>query len=526
MLNRQLLEQAKAEYDSGNYSGALRGYYECLREPGDSFGPGEHGLVYHMLGNCLVKMRNFKDASNAYEKALQDPDYDNLTAVHSNYGLALSSLGDYRKAIEQFELVLKDPSYKTPYKTYSGMGNAYMQLGDFASAGTAFRNAAVDERNPTPVKALLNLGVCFMGLNRPGDAIETYKAIFEFNPDPETLSKTYANLGQAYVAQGSMKDAVEAFENALRDDNYELSEAAQADYLKASRPQPLHDDSGIDAIGDSTDVMGFSGIVGAVNPPEEVPFEDDEMLGAGIPAADKSGFFTLPDEGPDNLSVLLEQGGIKKRRRGLRVLLVIVIILLLLVVAGGVLFWQGFGFPSQQQTIQDLFSKNAAGQDASDCWIATSDAEQAARIGKIMESVAKTDNISIDYLEPGMMESEAIVTATLPEGGTVRYDITMVRDFSSLTRWIGWKVNSVEFAMPSTQDSLSVTSTSSGESGAGVDDVSAAPAADNAAQQPAADAAAQQPAADATAQQPAADAAAAPAEQPAADAAAAPAEGN
>ena len=146
MLNQDLLDQAKAAYDSGNYAGALRGYYTLLKEQKANFEPGEAGLVYHMLGNCLVKMRSFDDAEKAYKKALEDTDYENLTAVHSNYGLALTSTGEYRKAIEQFELVLKDPTYKTPYKTYSGLGNAYLQLGDYASAGTAYRNAAVDDR--------------------------------------------------------------------------------------------------------------------------------------------------------------------------------------------------------------------------------------------------------------------------------------------------------------------------------------------------------------------------------------------
>lgn len=475
------------------------------------FEPGEAGLIYHMLGNCLVKMRSFTDACKAYEKALLDTSYDNLTAVHSNYGLALTSLGEYRKAIEQFETVLKDPTYKTPYKTYSGLGNAYMQLGDFASAGTAYRNAAVDDRNPAPVKALLNLGVCFMGLNRPADAIETYKAIFEFNPDRETLCKTYANMGQAYVAQNLMPQAVEAFENALRDESYELSDAAQADYLKATAATARHDDSGIDMIGHSDIPMTFDPAVDEQpygGAPDETPFASDAVYGDGIPSADDTGFFTLPEDGPDDLSVLLQQNNLKKPRRKGKVVLVIVIIILALLVAAGVLFWQGFGFPSQETTIQSMFEKNAAGEDVSDCWIAVSDDEEAAKIAKIMNSVAPTSNISIDYLEKGMMESDAIVTATLPEGGTVRYDISLARDFSSPISWIGWKVNGIEFAFPSMQDDMAAASTS-----AGADQPMEQQGDEAAAQAPAETPAAEQPAEAPAAEQPAE--AEAPAEQPA-----------
>ena len=482
MLNQDLLDQAKAAYDSGNYAGALRGYYTLLKEQKANFEPGEAGLVYHMLGNCLVKMRSFDDAEKAYKKALEDVEYENLTAVHSNYGLALTSTGEYRKAIEQFELVLKDPTYKTPYKTYSGLGNAYLQLGDYASAGTAYRNAAVDDRNPTPVKALLNLGVCFMGLNRPADAIETYRAIFEFNPDAEMRSKTYANMGQAFVAQGDMESAVAAFEKAIEGD-YELSEAAQADYLKASSsptPEVRADDRGVDVMGGYPGIDDFSHAYDPMDTRGDVPFEAEATYGDGIPSADDTGFFTLQDEGPDDLAVLLEQTNQRKpKRRGLRVLLTIIIIVLALIIGGVVLFWQGFGYPSQQATIEQLFDLNAAGEDATGCWITPSSDEDKAKINKIMNSLAKTDKYTIDYLEKGMMESEALVTATLPDGGTMRYDISLSRDFSHIPGIISWKVNGIEFAFPSTQNSLS--SSGSEVTDADADEAASAEATDEAA---------------------------------------------
>lgn len=480
MLNQDLLDQSKAAYESGNYAGALRGYYSLLKEQSATFDPGEAGLVYHMLGNCLVKMRSFDDAEKAYKKALEDTAYDNLTAVHSNYGLSLTSSGEYRKAIEQFEMVLKDPTYKTPYKTYSGLGNAYMQLGDYASAGTAYRNAAVDDRNPAPVKALLNLGVCFMGLDRPADAIETYRAIFEFNPDAETRSKTYANMGQAFVAQGDMESAVASFEKAL-DGDYELSDAAQADYFKA-KSAPAHsavgDDRGVDVMGGYPGLDDFTREYEPFeNEAADEPFEAASTLGDGIPSADDTGFFTLPDEGPDDLSILLEQSNMRKpKRRGLRIVLAIVIVVLVLAIGGGVLFWQGFGYPSQTATIEKLFDLNAAGEDATECWISPTSEEDEAKIDKIMNSLAKTDKYVIDYLEKGTMESNALVTATLPDGGTIRYEISLARDFSHLTGIIGWKVTGIEFAFPATQNSLE--DTGSAVTDASEDDAAAADVSD------------------------------------------------
>ena len=464
MLNTQTLENAKSAYASKKYEEALRGYYDCIKQSAGQFDPGEAGLLYHMLGNCLIKMHNYKDASDAYGKALMDSGYDSLTSVHSNYALALSSLGDYRGAIEQFENVLRDPSYKTPYKTYNGLGNAYMQLGDFASAGTAFRNAAVDESNPQPVKSLLNLGVCFMGLDRPNDAVETYKAIFEFNPDQQTLNKTYANMGQAYVAMGRMTEAREAFESAIKDGSYQLSEAASADYMRSLTPQStVLDDSGIDVMGDPMGAPAyeeFSPMDQQMVADNQASIQDEETLGAGIPSADDTGFFTLPDDGPDDLAILLEQTNGKKKRKG-RVALVIVIVLLLLIAGAGVAFWQGYGFPTQESTVRSLFEQNAAGEDTTNCWITVSSDDDKAKIAKAMNGVAKTSDIAIDYSEQSMLSSEMIVTANLSGGGSVRYDITLARDFGSIIGSVGWKVSGIELAPKSTNDSSSTSTAGS-----------------------------------------------------------------
>ncbi len=482
MLDTQTLENAKSAYAQKNYEEALRGYYDCIKQSSGQFDAGEAGLVYHMLGNCLIKMHNYKDASDAYSKALLDESYDSLTSVHSNYALALSSTGNYQEAIAQFEKVLLDPSYKTPYKTYNGMGNAYMQLGDFASAGTAFRNAAVDESNPQPVKSLLNLGVCFMGLNRPSDAVETYKAIFEFSPDQQTLNKTYANMGQAYVAMGQMTQARESFENAIKDGSYQLSEAASSDYMRSLTPKsadvyPLpdnsstdysspsstqsyqHDDSGIDVLNDdSLDSMSYDDLPADQKLVEDnkTSIQEEDTLGAGIPSADDTGFFTLPDEGPDDLQVLLDQTNAKPKRRG-RKLLIVLIILLIIAIGGGVAFWLGYGFPTQTSTVQQLFKQHEAGEDTTSCWITTSNDDDKAKIAQTMNGVAKTSDISIDYTEQSMLSSEVIVSAKLAKGGTVRYDIKLSRDFKNPLDLVGWKISSIQLAPKSTSDSSSTT---------------------------------------------------------------------
>ena len=72
-----------------------------------------------------------------------------------------------------------------------------------------------------------------MALGRPEDAVSVYNSTFQYNMEPEFKNRLNANLGQAYVACGQMQKAVNAFEDAIRDKSYKLSDSASVDYQRA-----------------------------------------------------------------------------------------------------------------------------------------------------------------------------------------------------------------------------------------------------------------------------------------------------
>lgn len=72
-----------------------------------------------------------------------------------------------------------------------------------------------------------------MALDRPMDAIASYESALQFDMKPETRNKIFANMGQAYVADGKMEKAVRAFESALADKTYVFNDAANVDYQRA-----------------------------------------------------------------------------------------------------------------------------------------------------------------------------------------------------------------------------------------------------------------------------------------------------
>ncbi len=135
--------------------------------------------------------------------------------------------------MRHFENAVSNDAYEAPYKSYMGMGNALSSWANRLKRAWRFREAALEEANPDPTKALLNLGVCFMALNRPADAVASYESALQFDMSNETRNKLYASLGQAYVACGQMEKAVEAFERAIADKTYYLSDSASVDYQRA-----------------------------------------------------------------------------------------------------------------------------------------------------------------------------------------------------------------------------------------------------------------------------------------------------
>jgi tetratricopeptide (TPR) repeat protein len=451
-------EQAKIAYDSGDYAQALRGFYVCLKEDYETFEPGDAGLVYHRLGNCLIKLRSYNEAAATYRKALEDPDYHDKAAVQANLGMALVGLGNHEEAVKSFRAALEDPNYETPYRAQMGLGGAYMKLGMIVDAGTAYRNAALDENNPNPVKALINLGACFMALDRPKDAVEAYLAALDFKAAGTTLNKTYANLGQAYVAMGRYQEATAAFQDALRDGSYTLSAAAQADYQRAEAMlsgDPLADGDHLPIEGREYPMSGLDtpaadNLYGdyPVNSHEttDASFSGDQMYygGGNVPLASDTGFFTATDDDLINMSKRQMAKERKLRHTGLKVFLGVVILLALLLGGAVFAYTQGIGYPSQETVIENLFKAHTAGEDVTPYWV-SSDTEGTHTINRIMDMIAVTDSISIDYLSRRMTDSEAVISAHLPEGGTLRYDVTLARDM------LGWKVNGIELVFASQQ---------------------------------------------------------------------------
>lgn len=445
-MNNELFEWAYGQYEQKAYQEALGAFTDCLQDPVAEFAPGEIGLLYHQIGNCLVKLKNPAEAIHAYTQATADMAYGALGTVQCNLGMAYASLRDYENAVRCFQAAVDDLDYPTPHKAYSGMGNALMKLGKSAEAGIAFREAALDESNPDPTKALLNLGVCFMALNRPADAVASYESALQFDMESGTRNKLYASLGQAYSACGEYSYAVDAFENALADRTYALSDSAAVDYQRAvaavaqgaaeaTQALPIADMSGLDV-----DVDGNMYPADEYDYDSEDPFYYDEPYDEenypGYIEAEGQGediFFNASDEELEKWSKDMAKKDRKRRNVGLKILVFIIVLIIAACGAAVFGYTQGYGYPTQQMVVEQLFADpEAARAEVFAEGISSED------IDSMLGPLVQDANAEIDGVNQSMSESTAFVTATTPEGGDVTYKVSMVRDM------IGWKISSVE----------------------------------------------------------------------------------
>lgn len=445
-MNQQAYEAGKNAYKQGDLATAVA-QLTAAKAPGEV-----SGAIDHLLGNCLMKLGRFSEAANSYADALRDVNYGHSGALACNRGRALIAAGKPQEAIASLTLAVKDEGYATPYKAYTALGNAYMRVGNVRDAGVAYRNAAIDEKNPDPSFALRSLGGCFMQMGRAVDAVEAYRTALDFSSPQSSKNAIYGDLGLAYVAANRMAEAVDAFNRATADGSYTLRPEAQAAYDAAKKAVSAITDGGPSETDAFLAAAGY-GTGAAID-----PLDPTGQTGEFMPSPEDTGFFSVKEEdlvAQDKKARKERKVRRKKSHRGLKVFLTILIILLIAAGAAGFAYYKGYGFPTQQSVVEDLFEAGASGKDISPYLESGLSSEERTQIKSLLPT--GSSSVSIDGLDKSMSKSTVMATATLSAGGEQSYKISLVRD------GVTWKVKSIApvYASGDGKDtSVSDTSTS------------------------------------------------------------------
>ncbi len=461
-VDQQKFAEAQQAYDAADFRTAAKLFLSSAGK-----GPDGNGAAYHMAGNALMRLRRYADAVTVYGHALRDGAYERHGAVQANLGTAYAALGEYSEAAVAYEAALADPGYPTPYKAYQGMASALMERQRVEEAAVAYRKAALDEGNPDPGKALVNLGLCFMALRRPADAAEAYKAALGFDTY-QGRGKALSNLGMAYVAMGEHDEAVRAFEKATELHGYQLPASAQAAYeaaLEATRPttktiegwetgeMPAIEMGEAPGGWDTTELMALTGAAAGVGVtyadagPAEDPGVAGDPIDADVAAAAAAALGFGDDTAVnDFFSMTEEQMKVRDREarkaqrqtRGsggwIRTAVIAAIVVLLAGAALGALYWFGFGWPTQQATVEGLLVAYGKGEAVEKYWVAVPEKD----VAKEMAKVPPVKEYTVDAVNRDTGTSTVSVTVTPEKGAPLHYTVTLQRE------GVGWKVTGVE----------------------------------------------------------------------------------
>ncbi len=444
-MNQEAFQAGKEAYVKEDYATAIA-RLKSAKTPGEV-----NGALNHMLGNAYMRLRMFNEATLAYQDALADETYNKRGAIYANYGRALAGTGHTDEAIAALEAAVSDPIYDGHYKAQVLLGKIFEKQGKIREAGAQYRNAAIDENNPDPSVSLLALGRCFMNLGRPIDAIEAYRTALDFSTESASQAQIYADLGTAFVAANRMQEAIDAFQKASTDPTFTMNatqKAAEADAQKAvaalAKNRGGETDALLAAAGyDPLDPLGKSGEF--IPSPEDTGFF--EVTEAEITQQDKgdsAGKKGRKKELKRAKKAKKKKEKKRKKRHPVRVFFVTLLCLVLLCVGGGAcVYCLGFGIPSQEMVVTDLFNAKSNNQNM-DGYISGSVSDTQRAI--IEASVPKGATVEINGIDRSMSHSTLYCTAHLNEGGSQSYKVTFARS------GLGWKITAFDNTYPSVTD--------------------------------------------------------------------------
>ena len=447
-MNTEAFRIAKDSYQRGDWAGAASALANA-KSSGEAFGEADH-----LRGNALMKLGRYAEAAAAYAEALSDAAYGHVGALNCNRGRALVAAGQDDAALACFQAAVSDPSYPTPYKAYLALGKLFEKRGFVVEAASAWRSAAIDEQNPDPAQSLVKLGACFMQLTRPNDAIDAYRTALDFSTSAST-GAINAELGQAYMACNKISEAADAFNHSAADPNYTLTPEQQVAFSAAQRALSAAAGSG----PSETDQMlanagyGNQGLVGADQSGSQAvvnqgysqgaaydPLDPMGRSGEFIPSPEDTGFFSVTEE--DLMKADRDDRKMRRKHnhRGLKVVLFILLLLAILGGVGGFAYYKGYGWPTQEAVVSDMFSAGASGSDIAP-YLSSSITDDARKdIESIMPRGA---TCSVSGVDRSMAQSTVLVNASLASSGNQSYSVSLARD------GLGWKVTGVKLTFAS-----------------------------------------------------------------------------
>ena len=141
----------------------------------------EEPLYFNTLGIVQLQLMDLPKATEAFKKAIQlDPDY---AEAHHNLGVTLAEEGKWKEALQAYQKAVSIPIYARPGAVYTNMGWAYYNLGQLPEAEKALLQAL--RLQPTLQPASYNLGLVLLKAGRQEEAKAAFRHARDLAPETD-----------------------------------------------------------------------------------------------------------------------------------------------------------------------------------------------------------------------------------------------------------------------------------------------------------------------------------------------------
>lgn len=191
------------------------------------------GKISHLLGRAHLRLKHFEKAHEVLERAIcfyEDRDPVMVAEIFNLQGLLFSESGKDRKAVTVYAKNIQHiAQYDSPnvakirHVAFYNLANCYLRMGEFDRACENYRKLFKllrnSDNNSLRGKVLMGVGYILHLQGQLASAGRCYKLakhLIDPVADPIAYGRVAHNLGEIYLAKGSLSKTRELFEESVK----------------------------------------------------------------------------------------------------------------------------------------------------------------------------------------------------------------------------------------------------------------------------------------------------------------------
>jgi len=192
-----------------DYPNALNHFQKYVKNPMEGGASDAQILAdaYNRIGDCYMSRRNYNEANNSYQQALE------ASTMNGDYSLYQQAYiaglkGNYSKKVELLDKM--NTTYVGSVYTADALyekGRSYVQTGDKKGASTAFTKIINEYPQSTYARKACNeLAMIQYESGETQAAVSSYLKVIENYPNTAEAQTALSNLKDIYVSQGKVNE--------------------------------------------------------------------------------------------------------------------------------------------------------------------------------------------------------------------------------------------------------------------------------------------------------------------------------